>query len=93
MTKLQKYEKACNELATAFFEKYYDGKGSWYWIGDQIGGMMAVNDDFIDMFNIAETIRLNLTYEQLSAWMDYGCEGKKPDYNLRSFFKLKIYNK
>ncbi len=57
MNALEAYERACNKLVTEFVEVYYYGSG-WGWVGDTIGGVLVVGDEFHDITAIAETMRL-----------------------------------
>ena len=83
---LRKYEEACHNLMLAFMEKYYDDKASCHWMGCQIGDVAVINDDFISMGDMVDAIRLNVTYDQLSEWMEYTIE-KENNCSLRYYLK------
>ena len=95
---LNAYYKACNRLLFAFIRKYYTDKEttfadvSWFWVGDNIGGVAFINDDFLNMYDIAEVMELNPEPDKFFEWMEYRnekhMEGKDP-INLRTYLIMK----
>lgn len=72
---LQLYEGSCQQLAEAFVRKYFRIK-NWknyaiYWIGDQVGGVLAINDYFFDTNQMADFIRYKYTIKKMFEYMDY----------------------
>ena len=92
---VNEYETACVRLALKFVEKYYCDEDlsiddmEFWWPGDIIGGVLAVNDHFWDMESIVEAIRINAPEEKLFNWYDSMDADGKRDYNMRSFLRLK----
>jgi len=47
--KLTAWQKATNNLAQEFCDKYFDGTKKWRWTGDDIGGNFEVGDYFFGL--------------------------------------------
>lgn len=96
MSAVRKYEKACLELAQAFIKKYYlEGEDGLeeeeiddYWVADDIGGVLYINDRFFTMDNMAEAMRLEVELEDLSAWYEQSVT-EDGGVSLRYFLKRK----
>lgn len=83
------YEGACNDYANAFCEKHgyynlYEG-GDTFWVGNEVGGVLAIGDVFVDMATILTDINEDAPEEEFMRWNDYttlhaelfGIEGSK----------------
>jgi len=69
MKELERYNKACIDLTNKFVEKYYDGDFSnVYWIGDKVGEVLSVNDDFYNMYHIVDAFLYELKPNELHKW-------------------------
>lgn len=69
------YEDACNAYADAFCEKhgYYklsEGNDT-FWTGNDVGGILACGDEFVDMATIRTDIDENAPEEEFLKWNDY----------------------
>jgi len=95
-TSLEIWEKATNDLAQQFANKYFDG-GEWYWIGDQIGGVYCIADYFFILDRIIEALELRATYKQLIQFYDYELQCHEKDeaktINFKNFVKYGFFNK
>lgn len=102
-TQLQKYEYACNQLATAFLGKYYCDKDTtladfdYYWIGDQVAGVLSIGDEFWSMNDIVDAARYKPSREKLFEYYYYRLDLYEKDqhegYNMESYLKLKPHDK
>lgn len=88
------YWKACDKIAEAFVEKYFpDGPGfdAPFWIGDQIGEVLAVNDYFFDLNVMVDALKFNTSEEELFGWYDhvtvFAAKGQEIT-SLRNYLKL-----
>jgi hypothetical protein len=82
---LADYEKHTNILVQEFVKKYFCDEETpiedidYWWIGDEIGGVLGVYDDYyFDMDYIANAIRLEFTYDELIGYYYYSIEEKEP---------------
>jgi hypothetical protein len=97
-----KYEQACNELVWSFISKYFIGEElkkehvEWWWVGDGVGTVVAINDYFFDMPMIYKSMKLNVDSKLLFEYYDYALEcyqnNKRPEYNFQNFISLKDKN-
>ncbi|MBI4650221.1 hypothetical protein HY745_02840 [Candidatus Desantisbacteria bacterium] len=74
-----------------FLKKYYCSNPKWYWVADQIGGILYVNDNFYSMENIVNCLKLNVTAKDLFAWYTNSVDEamKGGSINLVNWLKLK----
>lgn len=88
--KLIAWQKATNALAQEFCTKYFE-TDDWYWIGEDIGGLLDVNGYCFGIDRIVEAIEINCSYELLMQFYDYEgacCEDEKlPRYNFKTWVK------
>lgn len=85
------FEKSCDELARQVNHRLFDDSRSWYWVGDEKGGICDFDDaDFLtpeEMVIILQTP--HFTYDQYAEWRDANIEyGETKGFiNLRSWIK------
>lgn len=84
---LNTWEKATQELADAFVEKYYGEDASdVYWISDEIGDILAINDQFWNVGNMVEAIRWKCSEERLFEWYELYIQSRvEPYVNLKDY--------
>jgi hypothetical protein len=70
---LKEYYKSINELTDFFISKYFPGfdKSDYYWIADDIGGVLHCGDYFFDLKTIKNIVELDLTDTEFDKWLDY----------------------
>lgn len=97
MEVIKNWEKATQELAESFARKYYtyeeDGEEYFnpdmYWVGDEIGDILFINDDVYSVDRMLKALKLNATYDQLWDFAQYEIsENKKQSINFENFIKL-----
>lgn len=67
----QDYENACNAYMRAFCEKHDFSVEDAYWVGDDVGGILNVDDMDFDMETIRTDIDEDAPEEELFKWYDY----------------------
>ena len=95
---LVNYERACNKLLAAFIEKYYcDEETSiedidYFWIGDNIGGVASIGDNFWGIENLVDAMRYKPSEGVLFDWYYYqlDCyhEDKPVGINMKNYITL-----
>ena len=90
---LIEWEKVSQKLAKFFIKKYYgDDLSDCWWVGEDIGGVLVVNDDFYSLDRIVDAVKFDATYDQLCDYNDYEMEciddKKEKTINFRNFVKL-----
>lgn len=87
------YELACNELAEYFVTKYFGKDAEYYWIGDEVGGVIEVADRFFSMSDIADFVRHKYSAKMLFSYydqkLDSDMKNKEWRYNIKNYKKLK----
>jgi hypothetical protein len=70
---LKKYYKSINDLTDLFISKYFPDfdKSDYYWIVDDIGGVLQCGDYFFDLKTIQKIVELDLSDAELDKWIDY----------------------
>jgi hypothetical protein len=88
--KLIAWQKATNALAQEFCTKYFE-TDDWYWIGEDIGGLLDVNGYCFGIDRIVDALEINCSYELLMQFYKYeiDCYNDKslPKYNFKIWVK------
>ena len=90
---VQKYKDACEDVAGVFMAKYYPDhiyNEDSYWIAGQIGYLMEVSNDYINMERMIEAIELDCPVEKFHQYQEMETEhytGESPDKPMRINFK------
>lgn len=99
MTKqlIKNWEIATQAIADEFVRKYYgDDVSEMFWVGDEIGDVLVVNDQFWNVNNMLEAFKYKCSKKRLFEWWDLlvaaGMEGR-PCQNLRTYAKWGNLNK
>lgn len=70
------YNSGCNAYLQLFCDKhgydYEDAKNSW--VANEVGGIVCVNDYFVDMQTIIDDVDLFTTEDEFLKWYDYCLE-------------------
>jgi len=97
MTKPQKlevqlYEEVCDLVARKFAKKYFGKDADYYWIADEIGGVIEIADRFYSITDMVEFIRYKYSAKMMFRYydekLDADMKGKEFPYNIYSYKKL-----
>ena len=94
MTKklIKNYEIAVQALADKFAKKYYGKDYEMWWVGDEIGDVLFINEFYWNVDRIVEALKENPTEDQLFDFYNYEIEcsmnGEEVGINFRSFLKM-----
>ena len=88
-----KYEKIVNEYLRIFIEKQGFDAENCYWIGDKIGEMLSVNEQYYFSFNdIRFDVDNNVKERLIFRWQDESLDNyfkkKKYKVNYENYLKL-----
>ena len=96
---LKDWEEKTAILGEYFIERYFGKRENveYYWIAEDIGGVLSVNDYFFSLSDIVEFIKYHYSKNMMFKYYDYALEynskkkHKKNDYliNIKSYKKLK----
>ena len=91
-----KYEKIVNEYLQIFIEKQGFDADDCYWIGDKIGEILSVNEQyyfsFDDIrFDVDNNVKENLIFRWHDECLDNYFKKKKYKVNYENYLKLNGY--
>lgn len=94
---LQMWEEATESLKDVFVDKYFGGDVSdVYWIADDIGGCLAVNDYFFNLSDIVDFIKYGYSKNKMFAYYDERLNHQMknedkdiPFINIKNYIRLK----
>jgi len=90
--RLKQWELATHNLTNVFTNRYFKNSVSdIYWVGDEVGGVLCVNDYFFDIGRICEAIRYNTSSKRLFEYYEKEVEFAMRDKNMLVSFK--VYSK
>jgi len=85
------WERATNNLVAMFIELYFDEDTDFYWIADEIGGVLNVNDYFFNLDTITDALRYDATSDALFRYydldLDASMKGEKVGVNFKNYIK------
>ena len=85
MSAVSMFHNACNLLATLANEQLFEGIRTWYWIGDDVGGMCDFEEsDFLSPEEMVRIIEHHLTYDEYAEWRDANLDNNRY-INLKSW--------
>ena len=86
------YEEAVENLASAFIEKYYGTEATEvWWVAEQVGGVLIINDGFWNLEDIVTALRLKIPKRVLFKWDSDSLDAAMKEetfMNLNTFFKV-----
>ena len=67
---LNNFYGAVNDLAWFFVDKYFGHNSDWYWIADEVGVVLEVNDRFFNLNQIVDYLKYKYTSKDMFAHYD-----------------------
>ena len=78
MSAVSMFHNACNLLATLVNEQLFDGRRSWYWIGDDVGGTCDFEEaDFLSPDDMVRIIDHHMTYDEYAEWRNANLDNNR----------------
>lgn len=71
---LNNWEKATQELVKYFCQKHFGKTADWYFIGDEVGGVVSVADYFFGLDSIILCTRYKYTSQEVFDYSDYALQ-------------------
>ena len=84
-TAVKKYKDACNLLASIVNQQLFDGCRTWYWVGDEVGGVCDFEET--DVLNTEDMVRIienGVDYDEYSEWREANLDDNRY-INLKSW--------
>lgn len=94
--KLKNWNKATQELTDEFIRKYFVEDGIKFedieqsWVGDEIGGVFCVGDNFYNVDRVRESLELNVIWELLQEYQEFEqlFHEDRPCLNFKTFVRM-----
>ena len=96
---IKDWERATENLAQYFARRYFiddfceDDEPEMWWVADEIGGVLHINDHFFNLKDIVDFIRYDYSKKKMFEYYEYAldCRTKEKDYiiNIKNYKKLK----
>ena len=90
---LTQWQKSTIDLAEYFVHHYFGRDAEAYWIADDIGGCMFVNDYFFNLSTMVDFIKYSYNKNKMFEYYQYtlDCNDKKKiPINIKSYRHLKV---
>ena len=88
----KQYIDICNQIADFFTTKYFKNYSERWWIGDDVGGVMGINDYFFTMDDMLDYLKYKYSFKLMDKHYWYtidAYEKKKTRICIRDYKKLK----
>jgi hypothetical protein len=91
---IEDWERATEGLKHRFVERYFGDDAEYYWIADEIGSVLYVNDRFFNLSDLVDFLKYGYTANQMFKYYDECLEARtkdldKPFINIKNWIKLK----
>ncbi len=89
---LKNWEDETELLATYFINRYFGNDTEHYWVCDEIGSVLVVNDYFFNVGDMVEFIRGNYSKDKMFEYYDYSLrchEDKKSPINIKTYRNIR----
>lgn len=81
----QQFKDCCNKLAELVNQQLFDGCRTWYWIGDDVGGLCDFEES--DVLNTEDMVRIienGMDYDEYAEWRNANLDNNRY-INLKSW--------
>lgn len=89
------YETGCRHVVWLFLKMYFDlahpiNNDDYFWVGGKVGDVLNVGDHWLNMENMVDALRLEVSVDTFFAWYDQWINPseKEPRYNLEQYNRL-----
>lgn len=83
---IENFKDACDALAVKVNKQLFDDYRTFYWIGDEVGGLCDFEEtDILSPCDMVLIIERKVKYKQYAEWRDYNLEHEGKYVNLRSW--------
>lgn len=84
--KIKEWKEFTSQIMEDFLYDYFDDKKpKYYWVGDEVGGILNYGDYFFNFSDILMCYKLKITFEQLINWYDFCLENQSIHISLSKY--------
>ena len=81
-----KWEQKTTEITETFLYDYFDDvKPSYFWVGEEVGGILNYGDYWFNFSDILTCYKLSITEEQLINWYDFCLDNHPVNISLAKY--------
>jgi hypothetical protein len=87
----KEYDEICTRIGIIFAKKYFGLDCEYWWVADESGGVMHINDYFFNMEDMIDYMKYKYTSKKMFEHYDYALEELTVDrspINIRNYKKL-----
>lgn len=91
---IKDWEKSTENLKDDFIKRFYGKHSENWWVSNEIGGLLFVNDNFYSINDILDALKYKPTRKQFFDWYNHNLEasfGKTYKINLKNFLRREEY--
>ncbi len=89
---LKALEREIENFKFNFLTKYFKEATDVYWVADEVGGVLFVNDYFFSLQDMMDFIKYGYPVKKMFEYYDYRLlnveQGGSPPYNIKNWIKL-----
>ena len=90
MNELKQWEEATTNLANYFIAKYFGKDTDNWWISQDIGGTLCINDYFFNLSDIVDFLKYKYSKKKMFEYYEYALAKKdKTPVNIQTWIKIK----
>ncbi len=68
------WEMATEKMAQAFARHYFGKNAEVWWVAEEIGGVLNINDHFFNLNEIVDFLKYNYSVKKMFEYYDYALE-------------------
>jgi hypothetical protein len=85
-SRIVEWKDTTSKITNQFLYDYFDDVDpDYYWVGDEVGGILNYGDYFFNFSDILTCYKLEITFEQLINWYDFCLSSQKINISLSKF--------
>lgn len=88
----KQWEESTDQLAHAFAKHYFDEDYLLWWVANQIGGTICINDHYFNLDRMVDYLRYQYTSQELFEHYDWELaeftKGRIPPANIKNWRQL-----
>ena len=96
MKEIKNYYRSCEAIKDLFIKTYYsDSYDDSFWVGDEIGGVFCISDEFFGFSDMVTLLENKVSYDKMIDWYGWSLEEHAAGnsvMNLKNYLKSNLYN-
>ena len=89
MKQIKELEKAITKFTDYFIKRYFGKDVDMFWVGDEVGDVLYVNDYFFDLNKMIDYVKYDYSFDELYDHYHYFTEFEGSPINIKNWKKTK----